>query len=276
MDAILPYVNHRRCDDAELEAMKATKEHKRLMRRGRSIAKACLEGLVGFDGSIESMRNKLTDKTLKRLINNYEESVITSILEALCDFQGAVKLSNVCRMFMDELLPILKDNQKEAGAQAKNLDDLLKSASVSEEQKSLLEQMRRIVRSQSGESFEEAELDMNLMSQLSFMELLFPSGSQLHLLRDTGYDKFFWSNILLLQAAGFYRKQGRPKDIFIKGLQNVVYTLLMQGLSTDKKGPVQFSKSLTAAIINEAYSGSIKRLTPKDVDNTVLHSDPLT
>lgn len=222
------------------------------------------------------MRKKLSDKTLHQLSSNYDESVIISILEALCDFQGSVKLSHICDVFMRDILSMLNVNQKKAKELTKKLDALLKSNQVPKAQKISLKQLRPLVHGQSGESFEGAELDMNLTSQLSFMELLFPSESQLPLLRDTGYDEFFWLNILLLQAASFYRKQGRPKDIFIKGLQNVLYALLMRGLSPDKKGRVKFSKSLTAAIINEAYRGSIKRLTPKDVDNTVLHSDPLT
>lgn len=57
LDTILPYVNHRRRDDREFEAMKATEEHKRLMRRGRNIAKDYLEGLV-VNGRIKGYQKR--------------------------------------------------------------------------------------------------------------------------------------------------------------------------------------------------------------------------
>lgn len=274
LDIILPFVHHRRHDDRELKLMQDTEEYARISTRyGKNVATSWLEATVGFDSDMESMRDKLDPKTIKDLSNNYRESAVSGILDALCDFHGAVIMSKICPIYVNKiLLPSLQQAQNKAKERAKNVDYLLRSGLIPENEKHFLTVLKRIEDAKSGKNSKETAVEMDIAFQLYFLEFLLSNKSQLILVTPSSYENFFWLKILLLQVAGFFRSQGRPTDIFLKGLINVIYTLLTQEPSQTKTK----AKSLTSRIINEAYKKRIKSISPKTVDNTLFHGRLLT
>lgn len=274
LDTILPFVNHRRHDDKDFGIMQDTEEYGRLSKRyGKKFAVSWLEAIVGFDSNQESMRGRLSSKTIRELSSNYSESAVSGVLDALCNFQGAVTMSKICPIYLNKiLLPSLQQAQDKAKERAKNVDNLLQSGLIPEKEKRFLTLLRRIEEAKSGKNSDETALEMDMASQLYFLEFLLSNKSQLILVTQSSNETFYSLKILLLQIAGFFRNQGRPTDIFRKALIGVVYTLLAQEQSQTKT----MAKSLTSRIINEAYKKRIKSISPKTVDNTILHSRRLT
>jgi hypothetical protein len=218
-----------------------------------------------IDTPLKQGFKKFSKQTANLLKTNYSPSVIKIILQALADFSIAIDFSMKKPKGNRNCLAL--SSKQLYTKQAKACDDLLLFSflTLTETEKNTIETIKKRtegylkeIKKVSIDPVKEFELQMS-----SSMGLLSP------------YDPVEWSKAfrIVLHSNLIVKKQkGRPKDIFFKALQIVIYKYLVLDRPRNVSRYKEWAKKLTASIINEFYKDKgLPNLTTKDIDNA-LHS----
>ncbi len=259
----------------------------------------------GYFILFKDMILRLSRKTCILLKENYSPSIMVAIIETLIDFESAIISSKAAKkMLHDEKNASKLKKQYEQNLEA--CKTLLKNRSLN---KSAFEEIIKIQRDskQELESIREVEIDSikaqafyilkntfrpkisfkyspnrenwtaeDYKKEIEYMEKLrkgavegpkkynldrFDFNSAWHEILQSEFDKLI-----------FKQPQSRPKDIFFKTLQIIIYEFLTFNKPKKVSKYKKWAMELSANIINEAYMDNrLKKLTWKDIDNA-LHS----
>ena len=221
---------------------------------------------VRVNHSLENERKKMLKKlsslTAKDLHDNYSDAATTSVMDAIIDFQVFVDLSAEVNDLLWRLTDARKEIPKDARSVIKATEVILKKGALTEEERRLIEGINK-----RKESILE-NLPEELIDPVCVVLLCRRA------LRDMPYESedLYEDYMSILASTAFPRPQGRHKDIFFKALQVIIYELLTKNGPKNRKRYIEWSKDLTARIINECYAGKgLWKLSKKDVDNSLLH-----
>ena len=245
---------------------------------------------------LENAYSRLSENTQKELKSNYSEATMKEILEALQNFESVILIAENTQKMAEEAIKF----KKEASRGIRDIDSLMKNALIAEKGKVILQLLKKGFQEYES-NFRELKTDEIGMVKLwdSFLDPL-----QLHYaFRD--YDpeiplteESIEESILKKFSFIIVQQKGRPSKTSFKALQIIIYKLLTVEAPKKKASYVQWTKKITATIINdffarwrdpsfytEAHPNSglgfaygtfgpwkIHKLTAKDIDNSLYSS----
>lgn len=210
---------------------------------------------------ITSVKNRLSKKTLQTLRKNYNQKTIATIFESIGSFdQVLLKKSDVDKMLSKQFST---RQTKSKYKRAIHLCDALLKAGIflSDNEIAVLSKIQQRA-SQCYKGLKEAEIDPVKASMFYENQTTGSLGSPCN--------PFEWTPAYLEACLSIVPKKpkGRPKDIFFKALQIVVYKILTAGEPKKVTRFIGWAKKLTADIINECYP-NLPKLTAVDIDNSI-------
>lgn len=268
LDEVLPFISRRRDGDYDLDRFMAAAGFKTSSPRGRRTF-LLMEICLGFNFNPDSLELQIPKKTHSELLTNYNDLTVKRVLEALADFQGAVKASDEGLWIVDNGVKAAQAHREQSRNVIRCCDTMLKDELLSTEQEKVLAAIKKtheaFVRTISVSS----SSSMDIANRVWLLEASIPVVGVEMTCEDL--ISIIYINQMVFAALGLSKKQGRPTEIFVKALQIVVYETLSKGLVSKKRDPVLFNQSLTASLINAVYKGYVKKLTSKDIENA-MHS----
>lgn len=242
--------------------------------------------------AIKNIYKRLSRKTKDELKMNYNNLIIKEILEALSNFESPILISYNVSKLSNEMKKDSLHKIKELGKTKRHIDLLMKNeliANIEPIKESLIILRKEIEKNL--KKFKTMKTNGVGLAKLYGM-LLDPMSTSYFLLYDT--ETYFKEIPFLIPE----QQKGRPKKIFLKALQIIIYSLLTSKPPKAKKRYNQWAKELTATIINDFFdrwrspsfynkaapdSGvgilyktfgplKVSKLTAKDVDNSLRSS----
>lgn len=213
---------------------------------------------------VKRRSKKFSPQTAKLLKENYPVTVIKRSIQALDDFSIAIDFSLNKKSRTNRLPKFFKKIYSE---QVEACNTLLSTAFLTLTEKNTIELIKRT-----------AELGLKEIKEIKLdpvkeFELEWGLAYAMNPLSpDNNPTKYYEEWNKAISKLILRKEKGRPKDIFFKTLQIVIYTFLTESKPKKVKSYKQWAQKLTASIINEFYKDKgLPNLAPKDIDNA-LHS----